>query len=431
MKRMHLTYRRHCARLIVFILCAWVLAGCGKNSNSSGEKREISPSEDNSQTTQDVSQAAQSNQNEVKDITFQNVSTIASLNEIKQKAISAGYEIADLVEIQKTMAEGITDGFNIVIGSAQNPVLEFETVDQAQTYAEYVNSAGAGAVIINGRFFTYLDAGEDGSTDKDMLQVLQGFMDATALSMPDASVQSFTNVLECTADYKEAYALMAHINTVMSTLLNESLEEYDKEHPDGDPQTISEVIPLLFNSLDLSFTACFGEDETAYAGIVSAAEMLGITEAKVMRNGAHDYTLSGKTFRDKQSFEIHGIYDPATGGLRTLKKTEGMITEFFEFIPLGDGEYAFQNDEERAIVVYQNGKLKSFVYTKTGSNAGYDNETDSIFPAGTWVDMDWTAGLGEDVYTEYYSFDGKTIHLNVNTFSGRIITEIPALIQAS
>ena len=179
----------------------------------------------------------------------------------------------------------------------------------------------------------------------------------------------------------------------MSTLLNKTLESFNKEHPEGDPRNAGEVMPLLFNSIDLCFTAYFCEDEAAFAGIVAAAEMVGITETKMTRNGAHDYMLSGKTFSDK-AFEIQGVYDPSTGGLRMLENTEGTITEFFEFIPLGDGQYAFQNDTERALAIYQDGNLESFVYTRTGSNAGYNNEADSIFPAGTSTDGNWTVSLG-------------------------------------
>ena len=431
MKRPYSAYRRHCAGLIAFILCASILTGCGGSPNGSGGKREIPAPGESSEVTQDVSQTLESNQtNEVQGTASQNIGTVASLKEIKQNVISAGYETTELVEIQMTMAEGIADGFNIVIGNSQNPVLEFETVETAQIYAEYVNAAGTGAVIVNGRFFTYLEAGEDGGIDEEILQVLEGFMDTSALTRPDASEQDYFFVSESISDYKSAYALMAQINTAMSTLLNKTLESYNKEHPEGDPKNAAEVMPLLFHSIDLCFTAYFCEDEAAYAGIVAAAEMVGITETKMTRNGAHDYTLSGKTFGGK-AFEMKGVYDSATGGLRMLKNTEGTITEFFEFIPLGDGQYAFQNDTERALAIYQDGNLESFVYTRTGSNAGYDNETDSIFPAGAPVDGNWAAGRGENDYAEYYAFDGQTVKLNVKTFGGRVIEEIPASVKAS
>lgn len=428
MKTLRWAHRRFCAGLIAFTLLAAVLTGCG-GANGSGGKREIPAPGESSETTQDVSQIQESDRTgEVQSTVSPNKGTIASLGAIKQKAISEGYETSDLIEIQKTMAEGIADGFNIVIGDSQNPVLEFETAEKAQAYAEYVNAAGTGAVIANGRFFTYLEAGEDGSIDEDILQVLEGFMDAAALSRSDTTVKSFTYVSEYTSEYKDAYALMAQINTAMSTLLNQALESYNKEHPEGDPRNAGEVMPLLFNSIDLCFTAYFCEDEAAYAGIVAAAEMVGITETKVTRNGPHDYTMSGKTFSDR-AFEIQGVYDPATGGLRMLENTEGMITEFFEFIPLGDGQYAFQADQERALAVYQNGKLASFVYTRTGG-AGYDNENDSIFPAGTSAGGNWAAGPGEGVCAEYYAFDGQTVKLNVQTFGGIIIAEIPASAKA-
>jgi hypothetical protein len=212
----------------------------------------------------------------------------------------------------------------------------------------------------------------------------------------------------------------------MSTLLNQALSENNGKHPEGDPQNTEAVMPLLFNSISMSFTACFGEDETAYAGIISAAEMLGITEAGVTRNAAHDYTLSGKTFKDQLPYEIHGVYDTAVGGLRMTETTNGKVTEFFEFIPLGDGRYVFQTDDERAFVLYRNGKLESFVYTRTDGGAGYSGDTDSIYPAGAGVDEKWAAGTGGDVYAEHYAFDGQTIKLNVKTFGGRLKVEIPA-----
>ncbi|NCB52995.1 MAG: hypothetical protein EOM54_14140 [Clostridia bacterium] len=422
-------HRRICAGLIAFTLSAVVLTGCG--ANGSGGKREIPAPGESSETRQNVSQTPESNKtSELQSTAIQNKGTIASLCEIKQKAVSSGYETSNLIEIQKKMAEGIADGFNIVIGDSQNPVLEFETAEKAQAYAEYVNAAGTGAVIVNGRFFIYLQAKTDSSIDEEILQALEGFMDTSALTRPDASEQDYFFASESTSDYKSAYALMAQINTAMSTLLNKTLESYNKEHPEGDPKNAAEVMPLLFNSIDLCFTAYFCEDEAAYAGIVAAAEMVGITETKMTRNGAHDYTLLGKTFGGK-AFEIQGVYDPSTGGLRMVNNTEGTITEYFEFIPLGDGQYAFQNDTERALAVYRDGNLESFVYTRTGSNAGYDNETDSIFPAGAPVDENWAVGRGKNDYAEYYAFDGQTVKLNVKTFGDRVIDEISASAKAS
>jgi hypothetical protein len=431
MKRPYWAYRRHYAGLIAFILCASILTGCGGNPNGTGGKREIPAPGEFSEVTQDVSKTLEPNQTiEVQSTASQDIGTVASLKEIKQKVISAGYETTELLEIQMTMAEGIADGFNIVIGGSQNPVLEFETAEKAQAYAEYVNAAGTGSVIVNGRFFTYLEDGDDSGIDEEILQTLESFMDTSALTRPDSSEQDYFIISESTSDYKDAYALMTQISTAISTLLNQSLEKYNKEHPEGDPKNAAEVVPLLFNSIELCVTAYFCEDETAYEGIVAAAEMIGITEAKMTRNGAHDYTLSGKTFGGKV-FEMKGVYDPATGGLRMANNTGGTITEFFEFIPLGNGQYAFQNDTERALADYRDGNLDSFVYTRAGSNAGYDNKTDSIFPAGAPVDGNWAAGRGENDYAEYYVFDGLTVKLNVKTFGGRIITKISVPVKAS
>lgn len=432
MKISHSAHRRLCAGLLALVLFAAVLTGCGGSANGSGGKREIPAPGESSKTVQDGSHTPEEDRTgKAQGAASQNTGTAASLDEIRQKAMAAGYETSDLIEIQKTMAEGIAGGFNMAIGDAQNPVLEFETAEQAQEYAEYVNAAGTGAAIVNGRFFTYLDAGKDRGINEDILSALENIMDAAALAGGSIEMPESANVPSCNAEYKDAYALMTQIKEAMSTLLNQSLEDYNKKHPEGDPQSVAQVMPLLFNSMGLCFTAYFCEDEAAYAGIVAAAEMVGITETKMTRNGAHDYTLSGKTFGTKQAFEIRGVYDPDTGGLRMLKNTGETTTEFFEFIPLGDGQYALQNDTERALAVYRDGNLASFVYTRTGSNAGYDSETDSIFPAGAPVDGNWAAGRGENDYAEYYAFDGQTVKLNVKTFGGRVIAGIPASVKAS
>ncbi|NLH00917.1 MAG: hypothetical protein GX488_03260 [Clostridiales bacterium] len=57
---------------------------------------------------------------------------------------------------------------------------------------------------------------------------------------------------------------MTQIITAMSTLLNQSLGKYNKEHQEGDPKNAAEVMPLLFNSIELCLTACFCEDKAAY-----------------------------------------------------------------------------------------------------------------------------------------------------------------------
>ncbi len=430
--------RKVIALFLILSLCGVILVGCGEGKNRSIGNREISPSGTTDEDPQNDSLEANSDhENQSSDAQDLDEGTISSLDEIKQNAISEGFEITELVDMQRQatseMMEGFVDGFNVVIGDKHIPVLEFTTPNVAQAYADMTNEGGYNVAIVNGRFFTCVGANKGIIEDDEEQAVLERIMDAKAQIQEHWSDTKGASVN--TSDYKSAYALQDDIKKSMSTLLEQALTKNNKAHPEGDPNNTEDVIPLMFGSIAMGFTAYFGEDETYYEGIASTAEMIGITDGKVTRNAAHNYTLSGKEPRDKLPYEINGMYDPATGSLRMVERTDGKITEFFEFIPLGNDQYAFQTDEERAIVIYKNGELESFSYTKISNyntnlfddpSIKYDGESDSIYPTGVGANTDWVLARGEDSYAEYYAFNGTTIKISYETFNGRVKVEIPA-----
>lgn len=425
------------AMLLVLTIWSAVLTGCGSSRNQSSEKREISPSGQSAKEMGNNSQDTNTEQeNDQSDTSILDEGTISSLDEIKQKALDAGYEIEELKEIQMptiegfempTMEEimgGVVDGFYMLIDDTYTPVMEFANPNDAQAYADMINESGYNVAIVNGRFVSFVEANKGIIVDDNLQAEIERIMDAKA-QVQDQWTDTQDVPID-TTDYSSAYALLDNIRKSMNTLLDQSLTINNKAHPEGDPKNTDGVIPLLFGSITMGFTAYFGEDETYYEGIVSVAEMVGITESKVTRNAAHDYTLSGKERREKLPYEVHGVYDPATGSLRMVEKTDGKVTEFFEFVPLGNDQYAYQTNKERAMVIYRNGQLESFIYTKIDNNdTDYDLESQSIYPTGAGVNNEWVAGQGEDGYAEYYFFDGTTIKLSVETYSGRVKVEIP------
>jgi hypothetical protein len=409
-------------KLIALLLALMVLitlfSGC---SGGTSGKREINaPSDSNGEDNQGGAEPTPNQQGESPSSSNLPEGTIASLDELKERAKDAGYEIAEMEDIQVEMigsliGDALVDGFNLVMGSKLSLFLELASPDEAQAYADMINEGGYGAAIVNGRFVTSADAVKGIIEDPSLQAELEAIMDAKAQVQ-----ENWTNVEEisaATSDYKGAFELVDAISKSMNTLLDQSLT---KNNLDG-------IFPLQFNSIPFAMTSTFCEDEAQLQAIVVVTEMLGMYDTQVTRNAAHDYSIIGKKSRNDEVYEIHGVYDPAVGSLRMIEKTEGEVTEFLEFVPLGNNLYALQTQKERGLITWQDNQLIAYRYTKLADKQEkYDSESDSIYPSGNGADAQWVAPLGEDGYAEFYHFENKAIRLNVDTFTGRVQTEIPA-----
>ena len=197
--------------------------------------------------------------------------------------------------------------------------------------------------------------------------------------------------------YKTASALMTEISEKINTMRDGAIDANNREHAESDSQHIAIAMPMLLYSMspEIICATGFSEDEMANNGITEAAGYMGITDAKAVRNGMYDYTLTGNRFSDGQAFEVHCLCDPDTGGLRILEKVGGAVTEFLEFIPLGDNKYALQTSLERAYVTYRDGEFENLIYTRAVDSAKYNNEADSIYPTGSLSGSDWTEASGD------------------------------------
>lgn len=406
--------------LTLTIITTW-LSGCG-GKNSSKKDREISSTHsDSSDTSTDPNLDTSSNAE------IFGEGTISSLDEIKNKLIESGYQISDLMDIQKQTVVNLVDGFNFSKGDEYNFVMEFATPKDAKANADMVIESGYQVPIVNGRFVAYVTAENGIVTDLELQAELEKIMDAKALVADQSSDTKTKNVSTKTTDYKEAYELMHNITESMNTMLDKALSKNNNEHPQGDPQNTENVFVLMFGSISMALTSQFCENEQMLKGVEMAAEMFGLTNVKVTRNKAHDYTLTATQARTEGPYELHGVYDPTSGGLRMVEKTDGKVTTFFEFIPLGSDQYALQTRTERGIVNYKDGKVLSFVYTMLYYDGNeYNSESDSIYPSGSGANIEWAASKGEDEYSQYIKFDGKNFKINVQTFGERVKVEIPS-----
>ncbi len=164
--------------ILVFIIAA--LSGCGAQAGLkivrkiplpdtySPAEQSASPDAEAAQTVDPPASPALS------------AGTFKSLDEIKDRADAAGYELEELLGSQMTFAEGVTDSFNVVIDDTHIPVMEFETPEGAQYYADMINEAGYNIAVVNGRFLTMVSASEGVVKDEEQQAALEDIMDAKA-----------------------------------------------------------------------------------------------------------------------------------------------------------------------------------------------------------------------------------------------------------
>lgn len=441
MNGLFLTSRRWVIILMMIALYALILSGCGKIDQVQKNNRNIPVRDEVAKIV--MAQAEQNDQDQMTDATQNNdnenpilpkesaldTGTITSLEDIETKAISKGYETLELIGIQMTIAEGIVDGLNLTTGDSSILLLEFATAEDALVYGNWINNEDAGAVILNGRFLTYID--ED-DLNQDTITAMEGLMEASVMTKEDKADSSIPRVSTELKEYKDAYILLDAIRTATGNILQKAIDENNRKS-NTDEQSTQNIFPFILSSINLSLTALYGEDETMYSSFVMVAEMFGTNDAEFVKKEAHDYLLSGINALDNMPYEINGRFDLSTDSLNMRVFSNGSVTEFYEFMSIGNSTYAYQTDTERALIVWRNNQVESFVYSSL-SEGGYDSVQDSIFGkqdaihlSASLGDQDWVTGMGDEAYNAYYFFNGETIKLKVQSFMGDVSTEIPAV----
>lgn len=100
------------------------------------------------------------------------------------------------------------------------------------------------------------------------------------------------------------------------------------------------------------------------------------------------------------------VYDPTKGALQfqmvAYDDSKRLITtHFYEFVPLGDNIYIFQDSDERMCAIYDGSAVLGFYYSKL--NEGFKYKIDNSVPTK----------LNEESVTEYYK--EKTTDVNIES----------------
>ncbi len=200
-------------------------------------------------------------------------------------------------------------------------------------------------------------------------------------------------------------------------LLEKNLDTYNEDKGLDDSVYL---YLTAFYSWELAMGASFTEEtswEQLRQGIVMAYEMFGGTEVEVTRNDAHNYTVSYTNGDDVKMTEYFRA--DAHNGIQMICYKDGVLSEFFEFIELGDNTYVWQSDTERMLMHFRDNVVYECYYSSLPEDTAMYAEADLLYGTGNQPNVAWVMER-EDFHT-CISFDGTALDVTtVNFFIGGI-----------
>lgn len=152
--------------------------------------------------------------------------------------------------------------------------------------------------------------------------------------------------------------------------------------------------------------------ESVKSGVSQAFSFLGGSNVEVVRNDAHDYTVT-YTNSDGENITDHFKGTPEHG-LQMLSYTNGELDTIFEYIHKDESTYIWQSATERLVMEFDGEKITRCTYTSLNSEATRYNETDLIFDDFSNCDYDWPTDREE--YGTKIVYDGETFKVTATAF---------------
>ena len=167
---------------------------------------------------------------------------------------------------------------------------------------------------------------------------------------------------------------------------------------------------LAFNSSRFSMGSSFDE-ETDWAsmsqGMVMAYEMMWGTDVVCTRNDAYDYTVTYTSYDGEAKADHFRVFE---NGVQMRSYTEGTLTDFVEYMELGNDTYVWQSARERMVMVYRNKTVLEAYYSNLTEESVYYGEENLIFDAEGTFDAQWVLGRG--TFHTAIAYDGTTMEVH-------------------
>ena len=253
-----------------------------------------------------------------------------------------------------------------------------------------------------------------------------------APSVTDAPTEPPANVTEAPDDpgtggldevtnYEQAYTfysnLINKISNVVSNAVKHNNERIEEAKPDdyyNDPAYLS-VLYMPFLSIDMALTSSLS-DTVSSATIEMLYSFFGYKDIVFEIKAPGEYVITGQDEDD--GVELKDLASYSNGGIRYSHLVDGKVTEFYEFIPLGNDRYALQSLTDRAIVTYKDGEITKMIHSETRHETDWDTEqpttwsvyydpdTESIW-GKTQLDDSWVLEKQDGIHSVYEISEGN------------------------
>lgn len=167
---------------------------------------------------------------------------------------------------------------------------------------------------------------------------------------------------------------------------------------------------LAFNSSRFSMGSSFDE-ETDWAsmsqGMAMAYEMMWGADVVCTRNDAYDYTVTYTSYDGEAKADHFRVFE---NGVQMRCYTDGELTEFVEYMELGNDTYVWQSARERMVMVCRDKTVLEAYYSNLTEESVYYGEEDWIFGAEGTYDAQWV--LGRETFHTAIAYDGTTMEVH-------------------
>lgn len=219
---------------------------------------------------------------------------------------------------------------------------------------------------------------------------------------------------EVTLNFYDGYNLQYSLNGNIERIIEKNIDAHNEQLEWGDDAYID---VWFFGQInwELSMVASLTEDgnfEDVASGVSMALGFFGAENVQVLRNAAHDYTITYDG-----NIEDRCFCDSATGSIQMVKRVGGQVDEIFEFLALEDGRRIWQTNRIRIVAEFEGDNLLRFSYTVLKDGQPDYSTADLVFQDGTACDAAWTTARGE--FSQQYVYDGETLTV---TWDGHTVT---------
>ncbi len=195
-------------------------------------------------------------------------------------------------------------------------------------------------------------------------------------------------------------------------LVEEKLDAYNEDKGLNDAVYL---YLMAFYSWELAMGASFTEEtswEQLRQGVAMAYEMFGGTNVEAIRNDAHNYTIT-YTNGDGAVMTEYFRAD-AQNGIQMICYKDGILSEFFEFIELGNDAYVWQSNTERMLMIYKDKVVYECYYSSLSEEDAEYTESDLLYGSDLIPDAAWV--MERDQFHTRISHDGTTLEVTTTNF---------------